>query len=202
MYRCMNNLIIVGSGGHCGVVIDAVRALGEYNVCLLMDDTCVGQERHGFKVQPITDEFLHVASFIAIGDNKIREELSKKFELFTNIIYPTAIVSKQECHGTYLGANSIIGNNSKVGNFSIINTGVILEHDCKVGEFSHLAPAVVTGGRVKIGSRTTIGLGSILQDGITIGSNVIIGMGSVVTKDVPDNEIWWGSPAEFQRLKK
>jgi acetyltransferase-like isoleucine patch superfamily enzyme len=35
--------------------------------------------------------------------------------------------------------------------------------------------------------------------GVTIGENAMIGAGSLVTKDIPDNELWYGSPAKFIR---
>ena len=38
--------------------------------------------------------------------------------------------------------------------------------------------------------------------GITIGENSIIGAYSFVTKDVPENEIWFGIPAEFKKSIK
>ena len=43
----------------------------------------------------------------------------------------------------------------------------------------------------------SIGAGSIILGGITIGKNSMIGAGSIVTKNVPDNELWVGSPAQF-----
>lgn len=44
-----------------------------------------------------------------------------------------------------------------------------------------------------------IGANSIILKGCTIGENSIIGAGSVVTKNVPDNEVWGGNPAVFQK---
>ncbi len=42
---------------------------------------------------------------------------------------------------------------------------------------------------------SSIGAGCIILGGITIGKNSMIGAGSIVTKNVPDNELWVGSPA-------
>ena len=33
--------------------------------------------------------------------------------------------------------------------------------------------------------------------GVSIGNNSVIGAGSVVTRDVPENEIWFGIPARY-----
>jgi|GEM_PF-305798 len=43
----------------------------------------------------------------------------------------------------------------------------------------------------------SIGAGSIILGGLRIGKNSMIGAGSVVTKNVPENELWFGNPARF-----
>jgi sugar O-acyltransferase (sialic acid O-acetyltransferase NeuD family) len=194
------NLIIFGSSGHAGVVINAVNRRGQHRIIGLLDEmNPVGEIRHGYRIEDLNKDWSHAFAFIAIGDNAARERLSTKPYKFVNIFHPSACVDV-DCIGSYFGANSVVGNGSIVGNFSIINTGVILEHDSSVGNFSHLCPGVVTGGRVKIGSGTTIGLGAMIRDGVTIGDNCTIGMGSVVLKNVPDNSIAWGNPCKLQRL--
>ena len=44
-----------------------------------------------------------------------------------------------------------------------------------------------------------IGAATIVLKGVTIGENSVIGAGSVVTKSIPKNEVWGGSPARFIR---
>lgn len=51
--------------------------------------------------------------------------------------------------------------------------------------------------KVKIKRNAWIGAGSVICPGVTIGENSVIGAGSVVTKDVPDNCVFAGSPAKF-----
>lgn len=41
-----------------------------------------------------------------------------------------------------------------------------------------------------------VGAHTIVLKGVTIGERVIVGAGSVVTKDIPKDEIWAGSPAK------
>jgi UDP-2-acetamido-3-amino-2,3-dideoxy-glucuronate N-acetyltransferase len=45
---------------------------------------------------------------------------------------------------------------------------------------------------------TSIGANSTIVGGITIGEYAMIGAGSVVTKDVGNQELWYGNPATFK----
>ena len=50
---------------------------------------------------------------------------------------------------------------------------------------------------VRIKDGAWIGGHSIILKGVTIGERSIVGAGSVVSKDVPDYEIWAGSPIKY-----
>lgn len=197
-------LYIIGSGNHAGVVIDACRTA--YIEGLLDDVNPVGAFRHGREIKGKSDMFIKYPDafdfHIAIGDNSVREKLSTlKNRRYATIKHPSAtLTNKQDCIGSFFAANSFIGNNSTVGNFTIVNSGAILDHDSSVGDFSHLCPGVVTGGRVRIGNRTTIGLGAMIRDGITVGNNCVVGMGSVVIENVPDGAVVYGNPAIRRNL--
>ena len=47
-------------------------------------------------------------------------------------------------------------------------------------------------------SNASIGANSTIIGGISIGKNSMIGAGSVVTKDIPNNTLWYGNPALFK----
>lgn len=53
-----------------------------------------------------------------------------------------------------------------------------------------------SGGVPCLGDNVTIGAGAIIIGGIRVGNNVIIAAGAVVTKDVPDNCVAVGVPAQ------
>lgn len=190
-------MIIFGKGAHAGSVISSIYRYSKLNNFDMGDIVSVQDG------EPI-EIYFGQSCFISIGDNATRERISKMDFNFKFSIWDVSSIGGQSIlnDGNFFGANSYVGPNCKVGNFCIINTGVILEHDSIVGDFCHLAPGVITGGRVSIGSRTTIGLGSIIRDGVHIGENVVIGMGSIVTKDVPSNQVWFGNPARPQRRNK
>jgi len=51
--------------------------------------------------------------------------------------------------------------------------------------------------RTNIKEGASIGANSTIIGGVTIGRYALIGAGSVVTKDIPDNTLWFGNPAIF-----
>lgn len=108
--------------------------------------------------------------------------------------------------GVVIGDNCYIGGNTHIACGSLANT--IIENGCKIngmcfiGSNDHLHENVwITGstmlaGTVEVGRNTTIFSRVVAREWIKIGERVIIGMGSVVTKNVPDGETWFGSPAK------
>lgn len=50
-------------------------------------------------------------------------------------------------------------------------------------------------GTVNIGNNVFVGASATILPGVDIGNNVVIGAGSVVSRDIPDNSVAVGSPA-------
>lgn len=94
----------------------------------------------------------------------------------------------QDQGGIHIGDDSLVGH--KV-------TLATLNHGIAPHERHTLYPApIVIGRNVWIGSGTTI------LPGVTIGNNAVIGAGSVVTKDVLENTVVAGVPANvIQTIK-
>lgn len=107
--------------------------------------------------------------------------------------------------GVIIGSNIYLGGGIHIASGSLSDT--IIEDGCKlnglcfIGSNDHLHKNVwITGatmlaGSVDVGENTTIFSRVVVRDWCSIGANCTIGMGSVVTKNVPDGEIWVGSPA-------
>jgi acetyltransferase-like isoleucine patch superfamily enzyme len=90
---------------------------------------------------------------------------------------------------------AVVGPNSKVGKFCLLNTHASIDHDCIMHDFSSLAPAAVTGGVVSIGRRSAVSIGAIIKHGVKIGDDSIVGAGSYLNKDLPSHQIAYGTPA-------
>ena len=192
-------LLIIGSGGHAGQVIDAVNK-DKFEIIGLIDDfASQGEIKHGCQVLGKISDIHDFAEyfdflFIAIGDNQVRRTLYNRFQYsfrFATIIHFTAVICRN-AHvgdGSYIGINAVIANNSQVHLCSIVNTNASLDHDSTLCSFSSLNPNSATGGNVIIGECTMIGMGANIKNAVIIGDNCRIGMCSCIIHDVPNGTI-------------
>ena len=82
----------------------------------------------------------------------------------------------------------------EIGNNVTLASGVyILAHDASTKKILGYAKI----GNVKIGDNVFIGAKSIILPNVNIGNNVIVGAGSVLTKDIPNNSVVAGNPAQM-----
>lgn len=113
--------------------------------------------------------------------------------------------------GVIIGNNNYIGGNTHIASGSLSDTtignGCKINGMCFIGSNDILHDNVwITGstmlaGSVEVGKDSTIFSRVVVRDWCKIGARAIIGMGSVVTKNVPDGEIWMGSPAHKYEKK-
>tara|TARA_Y100001970_G_scaffold2676_1_gene3117 strand:- start:8 stop:694 length:687 start_codon:yes stop_codon:yes gene_type:complete len=129
----------------------------------------------------------------------ISKELEKKDITPLEIISKDAYFNDKKMlgKGIQLFPNATVQTNAKVGDYSILNTGSILEHDCFVGKGVHIMPGAVIGGNAYISDFVTIGMNATVMPKINIEEGAFIGAGAVVTKDVKKNEVVTGNPAKF-----
>ncbi len=194
-----NKLAIVGAGGHGKVVADCAKLMGQWQDIDFFDDRLKDNK----SIDALLNNYdVNIDIFIAIGNNKIREELFTKFHQakfnMPNIIHPSAIIAENVIlgYGNVLIAGAIINFDAKIGNANIINTAASVDHDCVLEDFVHIAPGARLAGNVKIGKRTWVGMGSSIIENVKIGKDVIIGAGSVVISDIKNNKKVKGAPAK------
>ena len=113
--------------------------------------------------------------------------------------------------GVVIGDNCYIGGNTHIASGSLSDT--IIEDGCKINGMCFIGSndilhknvwitgSTMLAGSVEVGANTTIFSRVVVRDWCKIGENVTIGMGSVVTKNVPDGETWFGSPAHKMERK-
>ena len=63
-------------------------------------------------------------------------------------------------------ANTLLNNNTVIGQHCIINSGSIIEHDNIFGDFSSTGPGVTTGGNVEVENLSHIGIGATVVNDV------------------------------------
>ncbi len=139
---------------------------------------------------------------LGIGDNRTRENIGMKIkekgETLLNISHPDSSLSKNIRFGAgiFISRNVSVNSFAELGDYTILNTGSIVEHECKLGSAVHIAPGAVLAGNVEVGDRSFIGANAVVKQGVKIGKDVIVGAGSVVINDVSDGKKLVGNPAK------
>tara|TARA_R110000787_G_scaffold171727_1_gene284380 strand:- start:165 stop:743 length:579 start_codon:yes stop_codon:yes gene_type:complete len=139
---------------------------------------------------------------VAVADSKDRAEvinkLPKETKYFT-FIHPSVHIMDDSIeigHGSFIGANSILTTNIKLGNHALLNRGNHMGHDSIAGDFFSMMPCSVIGGNVTLGDNVYLGSCSNVREKIYINSNVIVGMNAAVVKDINKSGTYVGVPAK------
>ena len=204
-------LVIFGAGGHAVSVANVALSAG-YEIKHFIDKNKKGSDLLGYSIIGDIAELDNVEAFsfaIAVGDNAVRERIYKELTAktenlhFPALVHSSAVVSYfcEVKDGAVVMPKAVIGPNSKVGKFCLINTQASIDHDCVMLDYSSLAPAAVTGGNVKIGVRSAISIGAIIKHGLKIGDDSVVGANSYLNKDLPNNQVAYGTPAKQVRTR-
>jgi sugar O-acyltransferase (sialic acid O-acetyltransferase NeuD family) len=204
-------LVIFGAGGHALSVANVALSAG-YSIKFFVDKEKEGLTLLDYKIVGhigILENIERFSFALAVGDNAVRESMYEDLiNEFPNLYFPPLVHSSAVVSfftsigaGTVVMPKAVIGPNSKVGNFCLINTQASIDHDCTMLNYSSLAPGAVTGGGVLIGLRSVVSLGAKIKHGIRVGDDSIVGANSYLNKDLPNNQVAYGIPAKQVRAR-
>lgn len=143
----------------------------------------------------------------------LAECLNEKIDESTNVwqyvvILKSATIGKgcNICAQCFIENDVVIGDNVTIKNGVYLWDGITIEDNVQIGPnvtFTNdkypraKMPYILQKTLIK--RNASIGAASTILGGVTIGENSMIGAGSLVTRDIPDNELWYGNPAKFIR---
>jgi sugar O-acyltransferase (sialic acid O-acetyltransferase NeuD family) len=215
----MKRLIILGTGGNCLDILDALLAINVqagrvvYECAGFLDDNqeLHGCEFHGVRVVgPLADSgrFPDCVFVNGIGSPanfwrkpEIINTTGLAPERFETIIHPQASVSSfaRLGHGCVALAGTAIGAGAEIGNHVFLLPGTVVSHDCRLEDCVSVASGACLSGGIEVGKASYIGANSSIRNGVRIGARSLVGIGSVVLNDVPDHTIVVGNPARVLR---
>lgn len=188
----MQEIILIGYGGHGKSVADAIENSGEYRILGYVDNEDKKCEYRYLGTDKDLPHYLslgykHAALCIGyLGKGTIREEIYSSLKrlgfILPAIVDPSAIVANSALieEGCFIGKRAVINSNAIIEPMCIINTGAIIEHDCHVEAFSHISVATVLCGQVTIGRAAFVGANATVIQCRKIKPNEIIPAGSTV----------------------
>ena len=206
----MDEIVVIGGGGHAKVVVSVLRKLGRYCILgytdiqdrgSLLEAPYLGADR---ELEALASRRQKLNAVLAVGQVGLGE---KRCELWTklrsqNLFFPAivssgAIVNEEvSCgNGIVVMDGVVINSGAKVGCGAIVNTNSTIEHDVVLEDWVHVAPGVTISGGVTVGRFSMIGAGTTVIEGIKIASGCMVGAGATIVRDLTEPGVYVGTPA-------
>ncbi|HPF40601.1 MAG TPA: acetyltransferase [Phycisphaerae bacterium] len=206
----MDEVVIFGAGGHGRVVLDILAQAQSYTPIGFLDNNVQLHDRRvdGLKV---LGGVAHAAelyakgvrrAIIAIGDNGVRRDIARRVEALgfelVSAIHPSARLATNVTlgKGLVIAAGALVCAHAQIGDYAILNTGCIIDHESMIGMAVHICPGVRLAGHVVAESGAFVGIGATVIQNVRIGFEAIVGAGAVVVKDVEPMTTVVGVPAQ------
>lgn len=202
-------IILVGGGGHCKSVIEAVESTGRKIIGILDRPEEYGRQILGYEViggDNDISKFVNYAEFIItvgfIKDPTLRISLYNKVKQaggkLATIVASTARVSRHATlgEGTIVLHHALVNADTKIGKNVILNSFSNIEHDSIVCDHCHISTGAMVNGNCTIGQNVFIGSHAVIANGVEIVEETIIGAGSVICKSITEKGVYIGNPAK------
>lgn len=188
----MEEIVLVGFGGHAKSVADSIERQGQYKIVGYTDqrDNSVRYPYLGTDdvLETLYEKGIRNAAICMgyLGKGIIRNRLYERLKMIGYtlpvIVDPSAIVAESAvlAEGTFVGKLAIVNAEAQIGKMAIINSKALVEHECIVDAFTHVAVGAVLCGQCKIGAESLIGANATVLQGIELPAHSIVPAGEVV----------------------
>ena len=200
----MNEIILIGAGGHARSCIEVIEMNGLFKVAgLIGKNNSLKENIQDYPIIGIDEDLEHLRNkykyaIIAVGQIKSASTRAELFDrlikldyILPSIISPRSYISQQ----SKIGVGTIVMNdvfvnvNANIGKNCIINNKVLIEHDARIGNHCHISTGAIINGGVKVSNQTFIGSGAVTKHQIKIGKNCVIGAGATINKNVENDKV-------------
>ena len=186
----MNEIIILGAGGHCRSLIDVIELENRFKIAGIVDNELqIGDKILGYEVigddndlKILREKYQY--AIIGIGQIKTPKIRIKLFEMLKSldfilpvIISPRAYVSKYTKidEGSVIMHDALVNANAKIGKNCIINSKALIEHDVNIENHCHISTGSIINGGVVVKQSTFVGSNSVVKEYIEISGFVKAG---------------------------
>lgn len=188
----MEDIILVGYGGHAKSVADCIERSKEYRIIGYTEPAKVESRYPYLGTDDVLTEYFNKGiRNVAIcqgylGHGELRQKIYKNVKdigfTLPVITDPSCIVSETATigEGTFIGKGAIVNSYARVGKMCILNSMSLIEHECNIMDFSHVAVAAVLCGQVKVGNSAFIGANATVIQCMEIPDGKIIPAGATV----------------------
>jgi sugar O-acyltransferase (sialic acid O-acetyltransferase NeuD family) len=207
------DVVILGAGGHGRVVLDIIQQAKKHKPIGFLDNN---KALHGRRVDglpilgglerlPELKERGIAGGLVAIGDNGVRRAMAGQIEeagfQLVSAIHPSAQLAGSVTigKGVVIAAGALVCAHCQIGDYAILNTGCIVDHESMIGTATHVCPGVRLAGHVTVESGAFLGIGATVVQNIRVGFEAVVGAGSVVIHDVDPMTTVVGVPARVTK---
>lgn len=203
----MEDLIVLGAGGHARVLLDLCTAAGRQVHGLIDKDLDAGSSVAGVPVlggdELLTDRSWAGFEFVVgVGRPDVHRRLAKQLTRLglgaATLVHPSAVVSPRAslAPGVVVMAGAIVQPDVTVGLHAVVNTRSSIDHDCVLADWVEVGPGAVLAGGVRVEEGAIVGAGAVVLPGRCIGAGAIVGAGATVVHDVADGVTVTGPAAQ------
>lgn len=123
-------------------------------------------------------------------------------ERLATIIHKSAFIGKDAIlrPGAFVMYNSYVGPNAYIGKCSLVMANCSIGHDTHIDDICHCSVGSIMTGYSRLDYCSDMAVGATIIAYKVVGRFSMVAANAVGTHDIPEGEIWAGTPAKF--LKK
>lgn len=208
----MPDVVLVGGGGHAGVLLAVLGRLGH---------RVIGYAAPGPKTarvalpylgsdDDLVRQYANTDVIAALGLGKTRVD-DRRMQLLTSLAraglrFPPIVAPSATVHGdvtlgdgTVVLDGAVVTTGARLGRGCIVNTLAGVDHDAVLGDDVHVAPGATVCGDVVIGDHCLIAAGATLIQGVHVCGGTLVGAGATVVRNIHEPGTYLGTPAKRVR---